>query len=71
MVHALWVDGITADVRMEQQTVALATVMGAKRLEMPDLNDRLAEMEKWLASEPQEYDPETLELRQALGLRHG
>lgn len=55
---------------MEQQTVALAMVMGAKGLTMPDLHSRLREMEEWLASEPKQHDPEDLELRQALGLSH-
>lgn len=70
MVHAIWVDGIAADVRMEQQTVALAAAMGAKGLTMPDLDSRLRDMEEWLASEPKRQDPVDLELRQALGLSH-
>lgn len=68
MVHALWIERISADVRTEQQAALLAQAVGAQ-VEWPSLADRLEAFEDSLEAEPTYVDPEELELRDALGLR--
>jgi len=68
VVHAVWVERITADVRTMQQVAGFGLVMGGKP-EWPDLDGQLDAFEEWLTSEPERLDPQDLELRQALGLR--
>lgn len=54
--------------RGAQQAALISTTFGGKP-EWPSLDERLADFETLLASEPERVNPAELELRDALGLR--
>lgn len=68
LAYAVWVERIEADVRSDQQACLIAAAFGAKP-EWPSLEDRIAEFDAFLVSEPTKVDTEELELREAFGLR--
>lgn len=50
-------------------SVAVMAAGGAKGLRVPTLSDELKQLDQVLYEEPVELDPETAELRRALGMR--
>lgn len=55
---------------MLQHGAVVAQVLGGT-VEFPSLDDQLAELDAFLAAEPEVRDPHDQELRDALGLRGG
>lgn len=68
MVYALIVERIVSDVQSVRQAVLVSRVFGGKA-DPPSVDEQVEAFEASLIAEPRRFDPEDLELREALGLR--
>lgn len=66
----LILDSLERQVGIYTQAAALQRAMGAD-VEVPDWSEKRAEFDEWLMSQPPQYAPEELAIRQALGLTIG
>lgn len=68
VVYALLVQRIESDVMAMQQACLTAAMFGGDP-PWPDLDERIAELDTFLASKPKKVDSMEADLREALGLR--
>lgn len=70
MAFTVLLERLEFQIRSAQQAAWTARAMGSS-VDIPSLDDAIAEFERIVASEPEVIDDVDRELREALGLRSG
>lgn len=67
-VYAMCVERIERQVLADRQIVGVFLAAGAKGVDLPSLDEAIAEFDAQLVAEPKQVDPEKYELMRVLGV---